>query len=226
MKKFSSILSKEYAKEYANTHIEANDSNIKDLVNDALEKYGPTANLNFIDVGKVTNMDHLFEYSGFCGDVSEWDVSSVVSMEGMFIGCNKFNSEIGDWTVSNVENMDRMFEHCKNFNQDLSKWNVSNVKTMNHMFFECHLFDKNLKDWDVRNVIDMNSMFAKCINFRGKGLRKWNMKNVQNIDFMFRFCLKFEEDISKWDLRSCTSAKYFYDGAPNLIPIKRPMIAI
>ena len=75
----------------------------------------------------------------FNGDVSEWDVSNVTNMSGLFKGSN-FNGDISKWNVSNVnKDICHMFSYSEdmsgwfkgsNFNGDISDWNVSNVTTM------------------------------------------------------------------------------------------------
>lgn len=40
----------------------------------------------------------------------------------MFNGATAFNQDITNWNVSSVENMSGMFANTKIFNQDLSKW--------------------------------------------------------------------------------------------------------
>jgi len=40
---------------------------------------------------------------------------------------NRFNLDISNWGVSNVTNMSGMFRANKSFNRDISNWNVSNV---------------------------------------------------------------------------------------------------
>ena len=60
----------------------------------------------------------------------------------MFRECTNFNGDLSEWNVSRVEVMNGMFEGCSNFNSDLSKWNVSNVKYMSGMFKDTPLQDK------------------------------------------------------------------------------------
>ena len=43
------------------------------------------------------------------GHISDWDVSSVTYMSGLFEDKRKFNDDISRWDVSNVTNMNRMF---------------------------------------------------------------------------------------------------------------------
>ena len=52
-------------------------------------------------------------------DISEWNVSNVISMEGMFAKCKEFNSDISNWNVSKVTDMNCMFSGCKKFNSEL-----------------------------------------------------------------------------------------------------------
>ena len=72
----------------------------------------------------------IFEYMRFKYiDISDWDVSNVKSMRGMFFMCKELESigDISKWDVSNVTNMSFMFNGCTSFNQDLSGWDVSKV---------------------------------------------------------------------------------------------------
>jgi len=36
----------------------------------------------------------------FNGDVSDWDVSSVTDMDGMFEGATEFNGDVSDWDTT------------------------------------------------------------------------------------------------------------------------------
>ena len=51
------------------------------------------------------------------GHISEWDVSNVINMSGMFWGAKSFNQPLNDWNVSNVTRMSCMFYGTKSFNQ-------------------------------------------------------------------------------------------------------------
>ena len=100
---------------------------LEDLIRKRIKEEGNNADLNDIDVSKITDMSNLFEGTYFNGDISNWDVSNVTNMRDMFYTCQSFNSDISSWDVSGVENMQGMFETCVNFNQDISNWDVSNV---------------------------------------------------------------------------------------------------
>ena len=77
------------------------------------------------------------------GHISDWDVSNVTTMEGMFYNAQSFNQDIGDWDVSNVINMDGMFAYAQSFNQDIGDWDVSNVTNIEGMFYQATLSIEN-----------------------------------------------------------------------------------
>ena len=67
--------------------------------------------------------------AAFNQDISGWDVSSVVLMQGMFNmqseSTSAFNQDIGGWDTSQVTNMKWMFKKNKIFDQDVSGWTGS-----------------------------------------------------------------------------------------------------
>ena len=65
---------------------------------------------------------------------SNWDVSNVIDMWGMFYGASSFNADISNWDVSNVIYMYGMFSTASSFNVDISGWDISNVTVMEEMF--------------------------------------------------------------------------------------------
>ena len=116
---------------------------LKQIIIDSIENEGPNCDLNDIDVSKITNMSCLFDandnkiFKDFNGDISQWDVSSLMNMNGMFYECEQFDCDISKWNVSNAIDMSYMFYRCEHFNQDLNSWDVSNVKYMRYAFRMC-----------------------------------------------------------------------------------------
>ena len=119
-------------------------------------------------------------------DLNSIDTNSITDMSHLFKELNiPINIDISDWDVSNVENMEGMFYNYDIFNCDLSKWNVSKVKNMSCMFLNCKNFDCDLSNWDVSNVTNMAYMFANCPKFEGKVLKKWDVSKVKDMTVMF-----------------------------------------
>ena len=77
---------------------------------------------------------------------------------GVMFDCNAgggvFNQDLSNWNVSNVTDMLGMFSNCGVFNSDLSSWNVSNVTNMRQCL-ACSVFNSDLSSWDVSNVTDI-----------------------------------------------------------------------
>jgi len=93
-------------------------------------------------------MEGLFVSAlSFDGDISMWDMSSVIDTCGMFYKADKLNSDISNWDVSNVLYMDAMFYDAESFNQDLSSWNVSNVESHEGFSINSLLKEEYLPRW-------------------------------------------------------------------------------
>ena len=156
---------------------------LKDLIEYFTEQFGNECNLNWIDVSNVTDMNNMFYWSEFTGDISQWDVSNVTDMEAMFYK-SMFNGDISQWDVSNVTDMSSMF-YSSMFNGDISQWDVSNVTAMQCMFYES-VFNRDISQWDVSNVTNMQQMFWYS-GFNGD-ISQWDVSNVINKRYMFTEC--------------------------------------
>ena len=169
---------------------------LRKIIEDRYNKLGPgteqdPVDFNDIDVSNLryfyNNEDKgIFEYTKFKYiDISDWDVSNINSMRGMFFMCKELKS-VGD----------------------ISEWNVSNVTIMRAMFDSCEELEStgDLSNWDVSNVTDMCSMFYKCKELESVGdISKWDVSNVTNMGHMFAYCKKFNQDLSKWDVSNVTN---------------------
>lgn len=165
-----------------------------DLLRKLLKERGPDANLNDIDVSKVTTFYDketkagLFEELNIQNiDISLWDVSNVTNMQWTFLRCEKFNCDLSLWDVSNVTNMQGMFNGCKKFEgKGLSQWNVSNVEDMSYLFAYSSRFNEDISNWNLSSIITINNMFKSNRSFK-QDLSNWKKYISSNTQMFFAF---------------------------------------
>ena len=160
-------------------------------IREVLLKNGPDANLNVIDTSKITSMNYLFkEFKNSIEniDISEWNVSNVITMEEMFANCKKFNSDLSNWDVHNLQEAFGMFNNCENFDSDLRNWDVTNLRNAKSMFHNCKNFNSDLSNWDITSLEECEYMFAGAEKFKSN-LDSWKPSNIRiksSAAFMFR----------------------------------------
>lgn len=170
---------------------------LEEIIRKLLRERGPNANLNDIDTSKIDDMLLLFSSidSKYIKniDISEWNVSNVTDMYGMFRGCENFNCDLSKWDVSHCEDMECMFADCKIFNSDISKWDISSCSTTKMMFYNCESFNQDLSQWKPINVETMEYMFYDCQEFNCN-LNPWkdSIEKCKNTHDMFKYCLSMK----------------------------------
>ena len=82
----------------------------------------------------VTDLSYLCYDALLLTSVPSNIPSSVINLEGMFLGAILFNQNISNWDVSNVTNMGEMFAAATTFNQYIRTWAVQPTTTLADMF--------------------------------------------------------------------------------------------
>jgi surface protein len=108
-----------------------------------------------MDVWCLDGVDSLEEaffsvwgVESFQADLSQWNVSSVTSMNRAFFGCSALNFDVTTWDTSRVTDMKQMFQGASAFTgQGLDKWNVSKVTNLKRMFNGATSLNVNLCAW-------------------------------------------------------------------------------
>ena len=146
------------------------------------------------------------------GHISDWDVSRVTNMSGLFwmdiADCKEtgmesfrrgiyFNDDLSRWETGNVTDMQRMFQGARRFCGDLSQWQTGKVTNMSEMFRGAENFKCDLSQWQTGNVTDMNYMFNDAVSFTSD-LSQWQTGNVTNMSGMFRGSLLLSSKLPHW----------------------------
>jgi len=199
---------------------------------EAILKYGY---ISIWDTSLITDMSYLFKCKNhfedtckykFNDDISNWNVSNVTNMRGMFSSCYLFNQPLNThkvtrnddstyiaWDVSNVINMQSMFGGARSFIQPLNNWNVSNVENMIGMFSGCYKFNQPLEKWDISKVEWCFNMFAEAKSFN-QPLNKWNLSNkVYMTNCMFSGAISFNQNLNNWKLSNVHHTRYMFKNA-------------
>jgi surface protein len=162
---------------------------------------------------RVTNMVSMLSNRSFNSDISNWDVSKVQDMSGMFSGASSFNQDISRWDTSRVENMSRMFFNTTVFDQDIGGWDTSRVIYMNNMFSNATNFNQNLNRWNTSRVTNMTTVFFNAERFN-QPLDRWNTSRVTSMNSMFSGAVSFNQYIGEWDTsRVRDMTRMFYNAA-------------
>ena len=150
---------------------------VQHIIFGLVDKY-PHIKLNWIDTSSVKDMSYLLANFPGTLDVSEWNVSNVITMDGLFAGSN-FNGDLSKWNVSNVTNMMATFEKSKFNNDSIKNWNVSNVIDMNLMFMESK-FNQNINNWNwnINEKCSVTAMFSQS-KMELKNIPDWLKKRIK-----------------------------------------------
>jgi len=137
----------------------------------------------------------------FSGDISDWDVSRVTDMKGMFDN-DALDIDMSDVTFNSADRgtsvvngfYDAKITGQRLFNGDISKWDVSRVTDMNIMFASATSFNGDISKWDVSRVTDMSYMFQGATSFNSD-ISKWDVSRVDNMRHMFKAASAFSHTL-------------------------------
>ena len=179
------------------------------------------------DTSSVVDMGDMFYQSLIhtsnltsIGSTTNWNISNVTNMAGMFHYCDKLQSiDVSKWNTSKVTNMAHLFNECEALTiLDVSKWNTSKVTSMFATFANCvRLKTIDVSKWDTSNVTDMTGMFNACNGTTNIDVSKWNTSKVTSMRWMFKTCVYLTSmDISNWDTSNVTNMEGMFDSCRDL----------
>ncbi len=173
-------------------------------------------NLNTVNVTDMSWMFYCPELTSL--DLSTFNTSNVVNMEGMFQACEKLEYlNVSSFDTSSVTNFSWMFNYCENLEKiEISNFDTSNATNMSLMFGQClKLKQLDISNFDTSKVTDMNSMFQDCEALENLELDSLDVSSVTDMDWMFNDCRKLKTlDLSSFETNSLvTTVGMFFDCA-------------
>ena len=136
---------------------------------------------------------HMFyNYQGRYLDLSHFDTTGIITMEGMFSTCsNLAKLDLSNFNTESVENMRYMFEDCSDlFLLDVSSFSTENVVNMECMFFECDLLEfLDLTSFDTASLESLYRMFYDCNSLQRIFVsHKWKLQEKVGGMGVFDWC--------------------------------------
>ena len=148
------------------------------------------------DMSRAKEANHLFQEIGYYANqagltvdfsVSDWDVSNMTTMEGMFSLSPDWNNGgspgISGWDTSNCTSMQGMFSYGA-FNQPIGSWDTSSVTSISNMF-QSRSYGHDLSNWVVTGLLYANNFLGNHSNGMSTSnysstLIGWGAQSVQN----------------------------------------------
>ncbi len=185
--------------------------------------YAPEEGSIYMDA----DSEYLFSDSGYTSfnnlteivNLRLLDTSRVLSMEGMFSGCQMLTSvDLSNFDTSHVTNMSKMFYFCRFLeNVDVTGFDTSNVENFYAMFFACmYLTQIDVSSFNTSNATNMSGMFNMCSGLMSINVSGFNTSNVEDMSYMFAQCRGITTlNLSNFDTRNVTTMAHMFHFLPN-----------
>ena len=148
----------------------------------------------YFDTSNVTNMSYMFYSSTTASkiDTSNFDMSNVRYLTGMFSKSNIASLDVSRWDTSKVLNMSNMFYECRSLTAlDLSSLDTASLQNTSDMFYNNYnLTTLNLSGWNTRKLKDTQYMFYGCSNLTTLDISDWDFTTIDTVYRMFCSCPK------------------------------------
>lgn len=153
-------------------------------------------------------------------DLSHFDASEVVTMNGMCYNCINLKSvNLSTWVTPKLANIGYAFNKCYEMEElDISNLNTAEVFNMESAFMDCHKLKKlDVSHWDLSKTTEMNYTFFNCNNLEELDVSQWNTSNLTSLNQTFSNCRKLKKlDVSKWDTSNVEDFLMAFSGCSSL----------
>ncbi len=153
-------------------------------------------------------------------NVSDWDVSNIEDMAGMFKNISNVESlDLSNWDTSNLKKMNSMFNETKSLKKiDLSSFDTSNVNDMEFLFSGNESLEEiNVSNFNLSKVTSLRYMFYINSSLKKITFDNWDTSNIINMEGMFYFDEALESlDLSNFDTSKVENMKFMFTYATSL----------
>ena len=160
--------------------------------------------LSKFDSSKVITMNGMFSncYSLTSINLNNLDTSNVIDMSSIFLECRKLQLlDLSSFNTSSVTTMEGMFHGCNSLKSlDLNNFNTSSVTNMDRMFYWCNTLESLfINNFNTSSVISMRLMFQECQLLKSLNISNFDTSSVIDINNMFYNCYSLEKlDLSNF----------------------------
>ncbi len=150
-----------------------------------------TVDLTECDMSELVSMQLMFYHCDVLSKVlfpEDANTEKLTNMEGIFCCCFKLPYvDISMLDTKSVTTMACLFQHCWVLSDvNLENLDTSNVMYMDYMFFQCEsLMKVDVSKFNTAKVIDMSNMFGGLYSVKSLDLSSFDTKNVESMRGMF-----------------------------------------
>ena len=147
-------------------------------------------------------------------NLSQFDTSELINMQGMFRGCSSLTSiDLSNFNTQKVTNMGAIFCECSSLlSLDLSKFDTSQVTYLNSMFYGCSsLTTLDLSNFNTKQVSSFEQMFYNCASLISLDISNFDTSQLTSIRIMFSGCSSLKSlNLGKFDTSKITNIGYLF----------------
>lgn len=144
-------------------------------------------------------------------DVSTWDMSNVLTVQGMFNGAGITELDLSTLDWKSVRDAGQVFYSMPNCTTIKLPKNLAPIMA-NHLFWNSAKLTtiEGLDTIDMSNCKSIKSVFCNTNYTDMTGITNWNTSNVENMSFAFSYNTATSIDLSNWDTSSATNMSYMF----------------
>ena len=152
---------------------------------------GPNADLNAVNLERITNMSWLFSC---CDKINYVSPSDTVTGNTFIL----HNINICHYIpYSDLRTMPRRSDLGLN-----GEWQLDADQLYNDVKSIFDHMNPDISEWHVDKVVNMDYMFTKNCGFNCD-ISGWHVDNVKTMVGMFWYASSFNQDISSWNINNC-----------------------